>query len=262
MKRKTLRLGLCLLVVIGAASLSPVRAGLRDNNLIEISGGSYGNMSVKALLWPPFVKIYQDGKVVHYDNEEKKFYFSHLDPQALDSLKKQLSSELYLRKSRFIDMDGDMINVHGGLSYIRYLDGDKEVLLATEVRPRGGPWVQLTDLIWTYVPDDHTQLYYPDAIGLQTWEDDSEVSDPDPPLWPFSKQLPLSLKPKTISNPEIIRYLFDRLHGIFSFFVWDFKDGDKKYSMALVEVPGWFEQKYINKALAKVRKNGYTVTER
>jgi hypothetical protein len=262
MNRKTFRLGLCLLIVIGAASLSPVRAGLRDNNLIEVSGGSYGNMSVKALLWPPFVKIYQDGKVIHFDSDEKKFYLSRVDAQALDSLKKRLSSELYLRKSRFIDMDGDIINVHGGVSYIRYLDGDKEILLATEVRPRAGPWVQLTELIWSYVPDDHTQLYYPDAIGLETWEDESNVSDPDPPLWPFSKQLQLRLKPKTISNPEIIRYMFDRLHGIFSFFVWDFRDDDKRYSMALVEVPGWFEQKYINKALAKVRNNGYRVTER
>lgn len=78
MNRKTFRLGLCLLIVIGAASLSPVRAGLRDNNLIEFSRGSYGNMSVKAMLWPPFVKIYQDGKVIHFDSEEKKFYLSRL----------------------------------------------------------------------------------------------------------------------------------------------------------------------------------------
>ena len=214
------------------------------------------------MLWPPFVKIYQDGKVIHFDSEEKKFYFSRLDAQALDSLKKRLSSEHYLWKSRFIEMDGDDINVHGGVSYIRYLDGDKEILLATEVRPRTGRWAQLTEVIWSYLPADHKQLYYPDAIGLQTWEDESDVSDPDPPLWPFSKQLQVRLKPKTISNPEVIRYMFDRLHGIFSFFVWDFKDNDKRYSMALTKVPGWFEQKYINKALAKVRKNGYRVTER
>jgi hypothetical protein len=262
LKRKRFRLGLCLLVVIGAASLSPVRAGLRDNNLIEFSRGSYGNMSVKAMLWPPFVKIYQDGKVIHFESEEKGFYVSRLDGQALDLLKKRLSSEQYLRKSRIIEMEGDDINVHGGVSYIRYLDGDKEILLATEVKPRKGPWVELTDLIWSYVPEDHTQPYYPDLISLHTWEDDSEFSDPNPPLWPFSKQVPLTPKLKTISNPEIIRYLVDRLHGIFSFYVWDFKESDKRYSMALIEVPGWFEQKYINKALAKVRKNGYRETER
>lgn len=260
--RITLRLGLCVLVVIGSASLSPVQAGLRDNNLIEFSRGSYGNMSVKAMLWPPFVKIYQDGKVIHLESEEEGYYVSHLDEQTLDSLKKRLSSEHYLYKSRFIEMDGDDINVHGGVSYIRYLDGDKEILLATEVRPKKGPWVQLTDLIWSYVPEDHTQHYYPDAIGVLSWEDTSDESDPNPPLWPFSKQLPLRLKPKSISNPEMIRYMFDRLHGVFSFFVWDFKDDDKRYSMAFVEVPGWFQQKYINKALAKVRKSGYRETER
>ena len=68
------------------------------------------------------------------------------------------------------------------------------------------------------MPDDHTQHYYPDAIGVGTAEDSSDVTDPDPPQWPFSKQLQLRLKLKTISDPEIIRYLFDRLHGIFSFY--------------------------------------------
>lgn len=262
MNLKIFRLSVCVLIIIGAASFSHVRAGLRDNNLIEFSRGSYAHRTVQALLWPPTVKIYQDGKIIHYESEEKGFYVSRLDAQALDSLKKRLSSEQYLRKSRFIDMEGDFINVHGGVSYIRYLDGDKEILLATEVIPRKGPWVDLTELIWSYMPEDHTRLYYPDAIGLQTWEDDSDVADPDPPMWPFSKQLPLRLKPKMISDPEIIRYLFDRLKGVFSFYVWDFKDHGKRYSIALVNVPGWFEQKYINKALAKVRKNGYRETER
>jgi len=39
------------------------------------------------MLLPPFVKIYQDGKSHPLDSEEKKFYFSRLDAQALDSLK-------------------------------------------------------------------------------------------------------------------------------------------------------------------------------
>ena len=262
MKHNSFRIGFCLLIVIGAASLSPVSAGLRDNNLIEFSWGSYANMTVKAFLWPPVVKIYQDGKVIHFDSDKQKFYFGRLDAQALDSLKKRLSREHYLNKSRFIEMPGDDINVHGGVSYIRYLDGDKEILLATEVHPRKGPWVQLIELVWSYVPDDHHEPYYPDLIGLESWENESTGADPDPPLWPFSKQVPLRPNLKMISNPEIIRYLFDRLHVIFSFFAWDFKEDDKRYSMALVEVPGWFEQKYVNKALAKVRRNGYRTTER
>jgi hypothetical protein len=252
-----------MLVLLGAGSLSPIYAGLRDNNLIEFSRGSYGNMSIKAMLWPPFVKIYQDGKVIHYEgDEDRRFFVSQLDPQQLDALKKQLASENYLWKSRFIDMDGDDINVHGGVSYIRYLDGDKEILLATEVKPRAGPWVQLTEAIWKYVPDDHEHLYYPDSIGLQTWEDESEYGDQNPPAWPFSKQIQLHPRLKIISNPKIIHYMFDRLEGVFSFFAWDFKQNEKRYSMALVNVPGWFEPDYINKALGKVRNNGYRVRER
>jgi len=263
MNRKILSLVFCLLVLLGGALLSPVYAGLRDNNLIEFSRGSYPNMSTKAMLWPPFVKIYQDGKCVHYEGDEDgRFFVSRLEPQQLDSLKKWLAGEKYLWRSRFIDMEGDFINVHGGVSYIRYLDGDKEIVLATEVKPKKGPWVELTEAIWKYVPDDHEHIYYPESIGLQTWIETSEYSDQNPPAWPFSSQIPLHPKLKTISNPEIIRYLFDRLKGIFSFYAWDFKQEDTRYSMALISVPGWFDPDPINKSLAKVRKNGPWVKER
>ncbi len=111
-------------------------------------------------------------------------------------------------------------------------------------------------------PIDHKQIHYPNWIGLQTWEKTSQYSDQNPPTWPFSTQIQLHSKLKTISNPEIIHYMFDRLSGVFSFHVWEFKENDKRYSLALVNVPGWFEPDYLNKALAKVRKNGYRVTER
>jgi hypothetical protein len=216
------------------------------------------------MLWPPFVKIYQDGKVIHYEgDEDRNFYVSQLEPQRLDALKKFLAAEWYLKKSRFIDMPGDDINVHGGVSYIRYLDGAKETILATEVKPKGGPWVRLTDAIWEYVPEDHGHVYYPASIGVQTTDETGdEYSDPNAPEWPFKNKLRLNLKLKTISDPEIIQHLFDRLKGSFSFYVWDFKQDDKKYSVFLVNSRGWYEQDYLNKALAKVRNNGYSVTER
>ena len=256
---------LSALLLLASASLSPVCAELRDGNLIEYSQGAYGNMSRKAMLMPPFVKVYQDGKVIHYDNDgegNRAFYVSQLESKQLDSLKKFLANEKYLSRSRFIDMDGDYINVHGGVSYIRYLDGDKEILIATEVKPRGGPWKQLTEAIFEYVPDDHENLYYPSSIQVQTWVETSEDTEQNAEVWLFSKKLKLSPKLKTISDPEIIQYLFDRLNYVFSFFTWDFKENDKRYSMALVGAPGWFEPDYLNKALAKVEKNGYRVREK
>jgi hypothetical protein len=115
MKRKHFIWAFCVLVLLCAGSLSPIYAGLRDNNLIEFSRGSYGNMSRKAMIWPPFVKIYQDGKVIHYEgDEDRRFYVSQLDPQQLESLRKRLAGEKYLWKGRFIDMERDDINVHGG----------------------------------------------------------------------------------------------------------------------------------------------------
>jgi len=252
-----------VLVLLTTASLSPVYAGLGDNNLIEFSRGSYPNMSRKAILWPPFVKIYQDGKVIHYEGDkDPRFFISRLDPEQLDSLKKRLASEKYLSKSRLIDMPGDDINLHGGVSYIRYLDGNKEILIATEVKPKAGPWVQLIDTIREYVPDDHEHVYYPDSIGVQTSEDTSEYGEQNPSVWPFVRHIQLSSQLKTISNPEVIHYLFDRLDGIFSMYVWDFKQNDKRYSITFISSPGWFEPDYLNKRLAKVWNNGYRVTEK
>ena len=263
MNHVTLKPLLCVLFLLSVASLTPVHARLNDNNLIEFSRGSYPNMSIKASFWPPFVKIYQDGKVIHFDSDPTPRYFvSQLDPQQLNALKKRLAEENYLSKSRFIDLEGDFINFHGGVSYIRYLDGDKEVLLATEVKPKGGPWVQLTEEIFEYVPDDHEHVYYPPSIGVQTFEDKLEPWEQKPGVWPFSSQLRLNKKLTNISDPQIIHYLFDRLHGIFSFWVWHFEDGKKLYSVFLLNVPGWYEQDHLNEAVAKLRNSGPRVTER
>lgn len=263
MNRAYLRLAFCVLVLLTTSSFSSVYAVLRDNNLIEFSRGSYPNMSLEAILWPPFVKIYQDGKVIYDEGgKEPKYFISQLDSEQLASLKKLLAGEKYLWKSRFIDMPGDNINVHGGVSYIRYLDGDKEILIATEVKPKAGPWVELTDAIWEYVPDDHQHVYYPNSIGVETSVETSEWTNQKPPDWPFASQIQLSAKLKIISNPEVIRYLFDRLAGVFSMYAWDLKQGGKRYSMILTSSPGWFEPDYVNKALKKVRNNGYRVTEK
>lgn len=258
---------LCLLVLLGAGSPLPVYAGLRDNNLIEFSRGSYGEtfgrFPARAFLWPPFVKIYQDGRVIHYEGDDDGRYFvSRLTLAQLDSLKKRLASEKYLWKSRFIDMEGDEFYVHGGVSYIRYLDGDKEILIATEVKPRRGPWVQLTDAIWDYVPADHSQVYYPAVIGVYTRLETSTYRDPNPPVWPFGNQIKLSAKVTTISNQEVIEYLFDDPKKIFLWHEWVFKQDDARYSITLANSPGWFEPDYVNKALAKVWNNGYRVKER
>ena len=96
MNRELFRCLSFLLVLMGVSSLTSTYAGLRDNNLIEFSHGSYSNMSQKALLWPPLVKIYQDGKVIHYEGDEDgRFFVSHLTAEQLNSLKKRLAGEKY-----------------------------------------------------------------------------------------------------------------------------------------------------------------------
>ena len=74
MNREALRCLLCVLVLIGVGSFTSVYAQLRDWNLIEFSYGLYAERSQRALIWPPFVKIYQDGKLIHYEGEENGRY--------------------------------------------------------------------------------------------------------------------------------------------------------------------------------------------
>jgi hypothetical protein len=228
----------------------------QGNGLIEYSYGSYGDFGASdigiPMLWPPLVKIYQDGKIIFYVKADDKFYVGQIEAEQLERLKKKLKQQQFLRQSRFIEMKGDFINIHGGVSYIRYLDGDNEVLLSTEASPRGGTWVKIIKLIREYLPVKYS-LYYPEKIGLQSWEDKDSVGQSAPPAWPFSKEVQLSSKPETISNPEIIRYLFERLEGSFSFFNWEFREEGKRYVMVLEKVPSWYNDGNLKFALAQLR---------
>ena len=262
MNRNRLTLLLAAIILLGGGTVHSVYAGLQDNNLIEFSRGSYPNTRTTLMVWPPSLKIYQDGKVIHYEGDSARFFVSQLNPQQLDSLKKRLAGEKYLAKSRIIEMEGDLISFHGGISYIRYLAGDNEILLATEVKPVNGPWVQLTQDIWKYVPDDHEKVFYPDSIGVKVWQSTPDRGDQNLTVWPFSKQIRLDSKPKIISNPEIVHYMFERLTLVFMFFNWEFKENQKRYSLSLENAPGWFEQNYLTKALLKLRTSGVRVTER
>src|SRR5712691_8815790 len=147
---------------------SPAFCGSKDKNLIEYSYGSYGNGSSEvgmAMLWPPLVKIYQDGKIIFYSKKDNRFYVGHVDSRRLEQLKKRLANDKFLRNSRFIEMRGGFINEHGGLSYVRYLDGDSEVLISTEVSPRGGQWMKIVDSVRSCLPSKYV-AFYPESIEV------------------------------------------------------------------------------------------------
>lgn len=179
-----------LLLTTSAAFCGP-----KDRNLIEYSYGSYGDGSSEIgmpMLWPPLVKIYQDGRIIFYSKNDNKFYAGNIDSQRLERLKKKFANEEFLQKSRFIEMKGGLINIHGGLSYIRYLDGDNEVLISTEVSPRGGTWMRIINSVRNCLPDKRV-VFYPEKIEVETWEDTSKLpSLTEPTAWPFGDKVRLS----------------------------------------------------------------------
>lgn len=255
MKAQSCKLLLPLLILLFIGLASPAYCGQLDNNLIEYSYGSYGDASADIgipMLWPPLVKIYQDGRIIFHVKSDNRFYVGQIEAHRLNDLKSKLAKQSYLRQSRFIEMKGDFINVHGGLSYIRYLDGDSEVLLSTEVSPRGGSWMKIIKLVRSYLPNKYSP-YYPEKIELHGWGDTSGGTRDEPPVWPYSKEVRLSSKPETISNPEIIRYLFERLEGSFSFFAWDFREDGKRYALVLEKVPNWYNDGDLKIALAQLK---------
>ncbi|HET7840194.1 MAG TPA: hypothetical protein VFM21_01245, partial [Terriglobia bacterium] len=91
------------------------------------------------MLWPPVLKVWQDGRVVFY--KDKQFLSASLPPDKLEKLRSKLKAEKFLRSTRYIETKhGSLINIHGGVVYMRYLEGEQQVLLATEVFPRRGKW--------------------------------------------------------------------------------------------------------------------------
>jgi hypothetical protein len=247
----------------------PVYCAPRDNSLIEYSYGSYGNGDSgigMPMLWPPLVKIYQDGKVIFYVKADNKFYAGQIEAKPFEQLKKKLKRQQFLQQSRFIEMKGGFINEHGGVSYIRYLDGDGEIILSTEVHPRGGTWMKIINLIREYLPKKYSP-YYPNEIQLDIWFESNKLSLSNSPAWPFSEKMRLagtvnSSKPvpelsrlhsETVMDREVVRYLFDRLEASFSFYVWEFGENGITYYLELSKVPGWYNDDNLKFSLAQLK---------
>ena len=136
-----------VIVVLATFSIGLFASERNDNSLIEYGYGSLSDGSFPSLmLWPPVVKIYQDGVVVFAD--KAKYWEGCLPEERLDTLRNALRKNKALTKSAFDPtIEGSIINIHGGLVYVRYLCGNQEVLLTTVVFPKKGPLAAIISLI-------------------------------------------------------------------------------------------------------------------
>ena len=237
---------LVLPVLLCLFALSPASYAQHGENLFEFAyagmadGGQGFVLSAHSLL-----KIFQDGTVIAAKGE--RVYALKLGAGAIARLKDRLAKEPLLRQSRYIEIEkGLMTGMHGGVSYIRYLSGDSEVLLATGVVPTGGKWRRLIRTVEGSLPP-LTALFYPQEIQLWIQPNPRGCADTDkikPDPWPHSDRLRLASAAHTVqtSDPLVIHYLFRQLYNEESSGLsWGACENGSHYTLMLGKVPGWYE---------------------
>jgi hypothetical protein len=84
-------------------------------------------------------------------------------PRRLEKLKRDLANNPLLRSTRLIPVrNGGVISLHGGMAYVRYRDGDYEIVVATLSHPRGGDYLRPIRLAGS----DSINVTDPAAIAL------------------------------------------------------------------------------------------------
>lgn len=229
----------CLLLLVATAKGAPA-----PENLFEYGYAAYGDDGLALLLpSPPFVKIYQDGVIVF--QKEARFYTGRLDERQLGQLRSALESQPLLARSRYLPLtNGTLPGLHGGLCYIRYRSGRRQVIIAAGVIPESGAWQKLVTLVQGFFPAQLT-LFYPEkvALGVRKTPEKCPQDDEGNAAWPAGKGVSLAASPQLmeLSDPELIRYLFNRAYtGDSQGWHWRACEQEVMYAISLNKVAGWF----------------------
>src|ERR1044072_2218020 len=139
------------LITIGLF-LSTVDAATSNENLFEYAYASYGDGGLEIPMpHPPILKIYKDGLAIFQKGE--RYFIGRIESQKLQHLIDKLSATSFLKRTEFVEIKkGEMVGLHGGVVYLRYLDGDKQIVIATEVLPKSGSWAKVVKMVQGYLP--------------------------------------------------------------------------------------------------------------
>jgi hypothetical protein len=201
------------------------------------------------MLYPPEVKIYADGRVVFGDKDG--IWDGKLDQDRLERLKRDLANNSLLRKTALLPVrNGGSLGFHGGMGYIRYRDGDDEVLVAVLSQPRRGPYIRLLGRIRAEIPREYAS-FRPKSLSITVY-DGATWRQPVP--WPFSATIPIVKgDPITISDPAAAAFVIDHSFGGFSWLQANVTENGKDYSLMLKSVPGWYEPDELELKLRALR---------
>jgi hypothetical protein len=226
-------------------------AGVQDGSLIEYGMGGFADGGYGApMLYPPAVKIYADGRIVFGDKEG--YWQGTIERKRLEHLRRDLARNDLLKQSQLLKVsNGGLISMHGGMAYIRYRDGDDEVVVAVLSHPHRGPYPRLLNRIREEIPGAYSR-FRPKEITFRLYPGSTWVEPVD---WPFTATIPLQGRSKSISttDPAAIAFVIDHGFGGFSWMQTNVRENGTNYEIILESVRGWYEQQFLGMTLDDLR---------
>jgi hypothetical protein len=221
-----------------------------DGNLIEYGCGFYGDGGAPmATLAPPFFKIYESGLAVFW--RDGRFYSGHIDPKRLEHLRTRLRRERLLSHSQVLPCKHPgFMGMHGGLCYLRYGRGPKEIIIATEGRLERVPWLRLVRLIRSYQPTVFQPFYPPSLTATLTrsWGPGLSCTNRLPNTSAFAEKIQAHVGTE-YSDMDLIVPIMDNLRAEYVSFQSCIQQGKVCYFFDLTKVPNWYDDCELDRDL-------------
>lgn len=233
-----------------AAGKHGTGTGSQDANLIEYGMGGFADGGHGLMLYPPEVKIYDDGRIVF--GHKEGIWIGTIEPRRLERLKKELAANPLLSKTQILPVrNGGLISMHGGMAYIRYRDGDDERIVAVLSHPRRGPYAKMLNRIRGEIPSTYSR-FRPKEISFTLYPAGAWVQ---PVPWPFSATIPLHNTKGSIhvTDPAAIAFVIDHSFGGFSWLQTNVIDQGVNYEIILESAPGWYDPQVLAPTLEMLR---------
>lgn len=246
-------LGIVALFWLLFAGASPHPALAQERNLIEYSIGGYAEgdsgSPVPPMLLPPAVKIYESGRIVFLN--ERGVWEGQIEERRLKKLRHILARNKLLQKTQVLPVKkGEPLGYHGGIAYVRYLDGENEVIVAVLESPRRGPWRRLVDLLYSWRPPSY-HSFVPKAVVVSIVQ--GKQPDGDAVPWPFKNELSLRGREDdsevTLSDPRMVNFVLRHMVRGFSWLETITSEDGAELGLTISSVPGWFESEDLGVTL-------------
>lgn len=213
-------------------------------NLFEYGYGGFaeGSVRVGPLLLPPLIKIDQMGFATIV--QKGKVMCGTIPQKPLEKFKKSLEKNELLSRDQLLHLKkGANAGIHhGGMSYIRYLDNDDEIIVGAYRIPESGPMRQIIKKA-RRLKLVGKRVFDPPWVQVDIRASPAFGKEID---WPFEDN-PVGSLPERITDSIIISFLMS--HPTSSSSMWlevRVKDKNKTQNIIFADVPYWQPGKNVN----------------